>query len=401
MSRPLAALGAPLDRRAVRSLALLLTYCVTLMQTGYGIAMPVFARRAESAGGGVALLGAMTTSFAAAQFVGAPIAGAVADRVGRRPVMLFALFSFAATNLGVAYADSPWVIVGLRALEGALTAGLLPAALAAIADVSEERERGLWLGVVNGGFGAGLVLGPAIGGLLCDRFGPVAPFTASAAFGALGLVLAALRVPETMVRPARSRAVSAPRTSLPRRGGTFLKLLALDLTASAALGFVLPQMVLYLYERLGFSTLRFGVVVGAYGAGCMAAQVLLGHASDRYGRRPVIVAGLLLYSTLFFGLRFVTEWAALVTIGLVAGVGMGLVAPAISALHIDIAAAQDRSRAIGFRESAIALGDVVGPIALVASASWLTPGQVFTAAGALCLGAVALALSLSRDVGGA
>lgn len=175
---------SPLDRRALRELALLLAACVTLMQTGFGIALPVFARRVEAGGEGVVMLGLMTTSFALAQLVGAPFWGTVADRIGRRRVMLVSLLAFTAANTGIAYAKDLHTIVALRAVEGAMTAGLLPAALGAIADAADERERGLWLGVVNGGFAAGLVLGPAVGGVLFDRFGPVAPFVASAALAA-------------------------------------------------------------------------------------------------------------------------------------------------------------------------------------------------------------------------
>ena len=77
-----------LDPRRARNIILLLAACVALMMTGFGIIMPVFARRLGELGSGVEGLGLMTMSFALAQFLAAPVMGSLADRYGRRPFIL-------------------------------------------------------------------------------------------------------------------------------------------------------------------------------------------------------------------------------------------------------------------------------------------------------------------------
>ncbi len=89
-----------LDPRRARNIILLLSACVALMMTGFGIIMPVFARRFGEFGSGVEALVLMTMAFALAQLVGSPFFGSLADRVGRRPIILLSLAAFAASNVG-------------------------------------------------------------------------------------------------------------------------------------------------------------------------------------------------------------------------------------------------------------------------------------------------------------
>ena len=129
----------------VRKVILLLAASVALMMTGFGIIMPVFARRLGEFGSGVEALGLMTMSFALAQLVASPFMGSLADRYGRRPLVLLALGAFAAANIGFLFAKSTEVFMAVRALEGALTAGLFPAAMGVVADIVPERTRAQWV----------------------------------------------------------------------------------------------------------------------------------------------------------------------------------------------------------------------------------------------------------------
>ena len=89
-----------------RNILLLLAGSVALMMTGLGIIIPVFARRLAEFGSGVETLGLMTMAFALAQLVASPFMGSFADRFGRRPLILVALGSFIAVNIGYPSASS-------------------------------------------------------------------------------------------------------------------------------------------------------------------------------------------------------------------------------------------------------------------------------------------------------
>jgi len=403
----------PMRTHFSRTTILLLTGCLALMMTGFGIVMPVFARRLGELGGGVAALGWMTMAFAGAQFLAAPLMGALADRVGRRPPILLALAAFTLANLGYLFAPTIPFFIVLRALTGALTAGLSPAAMSIVADTAPAAERGRWIGILMGGYSAGLIFGPVVGGVLYDRWGFAAPFAISAGMGALALVAAVLVVPETRTSAVRLRETLYQRweaanpghgtpaqetvwSSLPQPLSIFLVLLAVDFIGTFAFTFVEPQMVFYVYDKLGWSTAQFGLVVAAYGVAMFLGQTTLGQLSDRVGRRPVIVVGVLLNSMLYAGLAFLTNFAVIIVVSAVAGLGAALSAPALSASLFDITADKHRSRVMGIKNAALSLGGVLGPFLVVFATQLTTPRGVFLIAGGLVLLGGLLALLLLR-----
>src|SRR6266567_7489534 len=144
----------------------LLAACIALTMTGYGIVMPVFAKRIGELGSGVQALGLMTMSFAFAQFLLSPFMGSFADRFGRRPLILIALAGEVIANSAFVLAPSTGWYIAIRLFQGAITAGLLPAVLGMIADTVPEQQRARWTGIVMGSYGAGFIFGPAIGGFL-------------------------------------------------------------------------------------------------------------------------------------------------------------------------------------------------------------------------------------------
>ncbi len=400
--------SGPSPRRA-RSVIILLAASVGLMMTGFGIILPVFARRLGEFGSGVEALGLMTMSFALAQLVAAPFMGSLADRYGRRPLILLSLAAFAAANIGFLLVSSTTGFIIIRVLEGALTAGLFPAVMGVVADVVPENEHARWVGIVMGSYGAGLIFGPVVGGILYDGWGFAAPFITSAIMAIIAFVAAVVMVSETRTPEMRWReelrnrcaTASAPVsgesfwTSLPRPLYIFGTLLILDFIGVFVFAFVEPQMIFYFYDELGWTTIQFGVVVGAYGLAMVFGQVVLGQSSDRFGRKPLIILGILLATSLYAGLVLVTRFPLMLLVAAVAGLGSALISPALSSYYLDITEEQYRGRILGVKESSASLGGVLGPLLLVGVSAMMTPQGIFITAGAVMLtGAVVAIIAL-------
>lgn len=374
-----------------RSIMLLLAGSIALMMTGFGIILPVFARRLGEFGSGVEALGLMTMAFALTQFLMAPFMGSLADRFGRKPGILLALVSFAFINVGFLLAKSTTTFILLRAAEGALTAGLFPAAMGIVGDVSPEDERGRWAGLLMGGYGAGFVLGPVLGGFLYDNWGFAMPFIISAAMAVLALIAAIILVPETRGKDVRKReALLGKRgdikefqeketiwNSLPRPLYTFGTLLFIDFALVFAFAFVEPQMIFYFYDELGWSTVDFGLVVGFYGGAYVIGQVVLGPLSDRFARKMVIIFGQIVNMMFFAGLVLVKSLPVLLVVSFISGLGEALIMPALSALYLDMTAKRHRSRVLGIKESAAALGGVTGPLLVASIAAFTSAIEIF------------------------
>ena len=394
-----------------RSIMLLLAGSIALMMTGFGIILPVFARRLGELGSGVEGLGLMTMSFALAQFLAAPVMGSLADRYGRRPFILLGLAAFALSNVGFLLAQTTAQFIAVRAIEGALAAGLFPAAMGVVADIVPANQRARWVGFVMGSYGVGFIFGPVIGGMLFDTWGFAAPFAISAVMATIAFVGAFILVPETRTPEVRRRerlrvrwaaegaATSEPSflDSIPRPLAVFGTLLFIDFVGVFAFAFIEPQMIFYFYEELDWTTVQFGVVVGAYGLAMVLSQTLLGQASDRIGRKPIVVLGLVLNTIFYFGLAIVTQFGLTLLVAAVAGAGSGLMAPAMSAYYLDITPSQHRSRIMGVKGSVASLGGVIGPLLVVVFSVFSSPQGVFIAGGVVVALTLLLAVALLKE----
>jgi DHA1 family tetracycline resistance protein-like MFS transporter len=379
----------------------LLAACIALTMTGYGIVMPVFAKRIGELGSGVQALGLMTMSFAFAQFLLSPFMGSFADRFGRRPLILIALAGEVIANGAYLYAQSVPLYIAIRFFQGGISAGLLPATLGVVGDRVPEDQHAQWTGVIMASYAAGFIFGPALGGFLFDRWGYIAPFAISGILAFLALVLAIVMVPET--RPATTRSqklkLVAGQTkwreiwaSLPRPIYLFSTLLLIDFIATFAFAFIEPQMALYFYNQLSLTPTQLGFVVGGYGLTTLLGQAFLGKLSDNYGRKPIIILGLLLSCTLYLGLIFVKPFGLLFLVAVLAGLGDALFIPAIAASYLDIAQPEHISRVMGIKGSVAALAGVVGPLLVVIVSAWTAPAAIFAISAGVTLLAILLAL---------
>jgi multidrug resistance protein len=393
-----------------RNVILLLSASVALMMTGYGIVMPVFARRLGEFGDGVKELGFLTVAFALAQLVGAPVWGDVADRRGRRPVILLALVSVTLSYIGYILAPSTVIFIAIRAAAGFFTAGLFPSAMGVVADIIPEDRRARWVGIVMGSYAVGMIFGPALGGFLYDTWGYAAPFLLSALVAFLALLAAYFNIPETHSPEMRWREYLQARrrgietialkkslwSVLPRPLHIITTLLFIDFIGSFGFAFVEPQMIFYFYDTLLWTTVQFGVVVGAYGIVMVLGQMLLGQLSDRLGRKLTILIGL--FPNLFFyiGLAVLTDYNLMILVAALSGLGNAIMAPAVSAYYLDITPGEYRSRIIGLKESSLALGGVMGPLAVALIAPLTTAVGVFWIASVLGLISLLLAFLLQE-----
>lgn len=381
----------------------LLAACIALTMTGYGIVVPVFAKRIGELGSGVQALGLMTMSFAFAQFLLSPFMGSFADRFGRRPLIIIALAGEVIANGAYLYAQSIPLYIAIRFFQGAISAGLLPAALGVVGDRVPKEQHAQWTGVIMASYAAGFIFGPALGGFLFDRWGYAAPFALSGILAFVALVLVLVMVPET--RPASSRVQKLSPiseqtrwreiwASLPRPIYLFATLLLIDFIATFAFAFIEPQLALYAYNQLSMTPEQLGFFVGAYGLAMLLGQAFLGKLSDRYGRKPVMILGLLLNGTLFPGLIFVHSFGLLFPVAVLAGLGDALFIPAIAASYLDIAEPEHRSQVMGIKGSVVALATVVGPLLITIVSPWTAPTSIFAISAGATLVAILLALIL-------
>jgi DHA1 family tetracycline resistance protein-like MFS transporter len=240
--------------------------------------------------------GVLLVTFGAAQFLCAPLLGALSDRYGRRPVLLLGIAGLGITFLISGLTDSLWVLAGVRLLGGALSANFA-VAQAYVADITPPEKRTPALGKLGAMFGLGFVLGPMLGGLLGAPDVHL-PFFAAAGLCALNWLYGLLVLPESLPQDRRSPMVPGrlnPFSALAGLGrmqgvGLLVFALAADLLAQLMLRSV---WVLYTGQRFQWGPRENGLSLFVVGLMAVIVQGgLLRPLLKRLGERPLIVAGL-------------------------------------------------------------------------------------------------------------
>jgi DHA1 family tetracycline resistance protein-like MFS transporter len=140
-------------------------------------------------------------AYAIMQFFSAPVLGNISDRVGRRPVLLFALFALGVDYIIMGFAPTiTWLFVG-RTLAGIAGASFIPA-YAYLADITPPERRAQNFGIVGAAFGLGFIIGPAVGGFL-GSFGPRTPFFFAAALALANVTWGFFALPESLPKESR------------------------------------------------------------------------------------------------------------------------------------------------------------------------------------------------------
>ncbi len=201
-----------------RKVMIVLAVCMGLQMTSFVMILPLFARRFSDFGAGVEALGASVMAYAITGTLAAPFMGALADRLGRRPLILGSLAAYVLAFSGYLFAASAPIFILLRGLAGAFTAGLFPAVTGSVADLAPTDRRAQWIGIVNGGASVGWIVGPLLGGVLYDRWGYGVACAASIIMAAVTFLAVFLTVPETLTTPGHQAAKIARNESHFRMG---------------------------------------------------------------------------------------------------------------------------------------------------------------------------------------
>ncbi len=271
---------APLKSHSKNAMLFVLI-TVMVNSIGFGIMIPVLPDLLKELTGlpnnQAALYGMwLTFVFALFQFICMPIVGGLSDRFGRRPIMLLSLFGLGIDYFIMGFAPTIAFLFLGRIIAGAFGA-TFSTANAYIADISPPETRAQNFGLVGAAFGVGFMLGPVVGGLIGDSFGPRAPFIAAGIISLLNVLYGYIFLPETLAHDKR-RPFSWKRSnpfgamkSLGRIKGVKSLIFILFLLAMAHT--VYPSTYAFsTMEGLGWTSGDVGISLGAFGIASMIVQ---------------------------------------------------------------------------------------------------------------------------------
>jgi MFS family permease len=366
-----------------------------LFYVSFQLILPVVPLYAAELGGRETQVGLIIGVFAFTSMFIRPLAGWLADRVGRRPLVRLGSAVFAVASLAYPAVGGIGTLLLLRVFHGTGMGVGPTAATVVVTDVSPPERRGEAMGVFGLTMTAGTVFAPFLGVELLRRAGFAWTFFVSAALGALALAVA-WALPETRPTAAASmaRLSLTPRALFSRRAlYPCVMVVALHFTMGAVFSFV-PLFATR--ADLGNPGLFFTV----FALAAVVVRGAAGRLADDLGRRLVAVPSLALAGLGLAGLARADSLAWLLAAAVLYGVGLGAGQPALMAMTTDRVRAEERGRAMGTFYTAWELGIASGSVLLGACAArWGFPAMWWAAAAVAWAGACAGARDITRPRG--
>ncbi|MBD2425700.1 MFS transporter [Phormidium sp. FACHB-1136] len=339
----------------------------------------------ETLGGSGQQIGIVMASFAIGLLVARPALARLADTRGRKLVMIIGLIAVALAPFGYLLVQmlphlqfpislGAWrltvdgsilALIAIRAFHGLSIAAFVVAYSALVVDLAPPANRGELIGYMTLVNPLGLALGPALGGFLYEASGFRVAFLVMGILGFLGLFLV-LRLEEPY-RPGAGQAKTADTAFWSQLWSGRVRTPAMILLL-VGLAFGTLSTFVPLYVREAGLALNVGLIYAASAVASFTSRLVVGRASDRYGRGRFITASLLIYS-LAMGIFWLANSAPLFLLaGVIQGFGAGTLIPMIAALMGDRSSPADRGRTfglamVGFDVGIALAGPVFGTIA--------------------------------------
>ena len=310
--------------------------------------------------------GALIAAYAGVQFFAAPLLGALSDRFGRRPVILASVAGLGADYLFLALAPGLWWLFLGRLVAGATSANVA-AATANNSDVADEADRPRRFGLIGATFGAGFVVGPAIGGFL-GAWGLRLPFYAAAGLSLANFAFGLFVLPESLSADKRrpfewQRANPFGLLAGVARDGTTTRLAIAWSCTWIGLGAVQSSLVLFTGYRFGWGPQLNGLILAAVGLSQAVVEgLLLSYVNGRLGERITAMAGYASGALGFGVLALALDgWTILPAVVLIA-LG-GLATPSVRAMVAGRGGADTQGEMQGLLSAVEGLTAVFAPLA--------------------------------------
>ena len=330
------------------------------------------------------LIGVLLSLFGFLSSFGQPFIGRLSDQTGRRRAyILLGLALLTVANAAFAFVTDYRLLIGLRVLQGIGAAFAIPCTAALVSELSSDEDRGGNFGVYNtfrlfgvgsGPIVAGVIVGAgpgriaeysfALTGRVVEMSGFDAAFFIAAASALVSFMLVTLFVSD----PTETRASASQDLSIAVRGSDGGQLLDPVFVVGVATLFMALGLTLFatlqpmINKRLGQGGTLFAVEFATAAIANIVFQVPIGRASDRYGRRPFLIAGCAIFVPSILVQGFIFSPLLMVLARFIQGIGIALVfAPGLAFVG-DLAREGASGTRLAVVTMAFGLGTALGPI---------------------------------------
>ncbi len=330
------------------------------------VRMPALSLFAESLGASPERIGLIVSVSTLAGVLLKLPSGALSDIYGRRFLLRIGVVAFGLPPFLYPFITDLDALTALRFLHGLATAIFAPSALATVAELYRER-RGAVLGTYTACTQSGSLLGPFLGGYLIHAAGFDAAFVTAGIFGCIGMVLF-YSLHLNVAVPQRKEQGTAVVLSEMWKGFAAVaknnKVLITSMTDAAKMianGALMAFLPLYGVSA-GLNPGEVGLLFSVQAGTSFFAKPIMGRISDRVGRQPLIILGLIICASTFVCIPHVAMFPVLLLLSAGFGFGEAVVSSSSSALVADSSEFKRLGAGMGMQGTIMDIGHASGPL---------------------------------------
>lgn len=363
---------------------------------GYGLITPVLPQYARSFNVSVMAASAIVSAFGIARLVFAPASGVLINRFGERHIYMTGVFIVAVSTLATAFASNYWLLLLYRGLGGVGSTLFTVSATGMIVRMAPAHMRGRASSAYGGAFLAGNITGPILGGLLGHISLRLPFFCYTAALLIAIVVIWVLLPPSALndVSVTNHRVDSQIQSPAPEnrlrvrdvaKDSAYLACLVTNFSNGwgnfGVRVALLPLFVAALLNTNGAD--QAGIAMAIFAVGNALALYTTRYWSDRWGRRPLIIGGLILCGVMTAVLGQGSTIEVVYILSFFAGLGGGVINPAQQAAIGDVVAGHKGGTVLASVQMAADLGSIVGTLAAGAIVDYLSFAWAFAITGVI------------------
>lgn len=352
-----------MTRPAIPTEIKVLVVAAFVIAVGFGLVSPVLPAYARSFDVGVAAASVVVSAFAFFRLVFAPAGGALVVRLGERPVYVAGLVIVALSSLATAFAQSYVQLLVVRGLGGVGSTMFTVSAMSLVVRLAPPSIRGRCTSAYATAFLLGGMLGPVLGGLLAE-FGLRVPFVVYAVALFIAALVVAIWLKDARLRPGQEQVEQPPMRVREAWHSSAFRAALVSGFANGWCNFgvrvaVLPQLAVAVHD----DTWVAGAALAAASVGTAATLQFSGRWADAVGRRPLVLAGLLVTAIGLGLIGLSNGLVLLLALSVFSGIGGGLLNPAQQATLADIVGSdRSGSKVLATFQMAQDTGAILGPI---------------------------------------
>ena len=294
-----------------------------------------------------------------------PLWGILADRYGRKPMMIRAGLAMTITMGGLAFVPNVYWLLALRLLNGVFT-GFVPNATALIASQVPKDKSGYALGTLSSGVVAGTLTGPFVGGMIAEVFGIRNVFLMVGGFLFLAAILTIFFIKEDFQPVPKEKELPTKElfTSV-KYPYLLFNLFATSFVIQVAAQSVGPILALYIRDLGQKENLLFvsGLIVSSMGLSSMMSSGVMGRLGDKVGNHRLLIVAQAYSALIYLLCANASTPLELGIYRFLFGLGTGALVPGINALLSRMTPKAGISRVFAFNQVFFYLGGVIGPLA--------------------------------------